>query len=148
MLRKWLLPILAVTAAAPAAACDTSPLKIFYAPGSLRLSEQDLEVLDYMRLVAGETNFIRLTGHTDTAGPAMANMTLSQRRVDAARAYLIKLGMPPSRILTQSFGESRSITALDDGRADRRHRFVLIELLSPEEAKKGRAGRPKMTCGG
>lgn len=148
MLRKWLLPALTLTAATPAAACDTGPMQIFYAPNSLRLSEGDLGMLDYMRFVAGENGFIRLTGHTDTAGPAEANMLVSRRRVEGARAYLVRKGMPPARILTESFGESRSITALDDGQADDRHRYVLIELMSPAEARKGRAGRAKTTCGG
>ena len=148
MLHKWLLPALALAAAAPARACDTGPLQIFYAPGSARLSGQDLGMLDYMKLVAGESNFIRLTGHADTAGSAEANLLLSRRRVAGARDYLVGLGMPAGRILTGAFGESRSIAALDDGRADRRHRYVLVELLSPAEARKGRAGRAKTTCGG
>ena len=132
----------------PARACDTGPYKIYFHPGSAHLSESDRDVLDYMRLVAQENGFIRLSGHTDTAGSAKENLQLAKRRVEGARDVLIGKGMPPGRILTESFGESRSITALDDGSPSREHRYILVELLSPAEARKGRSGRAQMTCGG
>ncbi len=129
-------------------ACDTGPFRIYYDTGSAELSEADRSVLDYMTTVAREDGYIRLNGHTDTAGRAEENLRLARRRVEGARDVLIGLGMPPSRILTESFGESRSSTALDDDQSAREHRFVQIELLSTAEARKGRIGRAKASCGG
>lgn len=144
---RWLSLPLAACAAVPAAACDFEPVQIFFAIGSARLSDADRQGLDYIESLTSTGAFIRITGHTDTIGRAEANMRLSQRRVAAVREYLIGRSVPPERILSQSFGESRSITALADGQADRRHRFVLVDVMSPSEARKGRAGRGKTSCG-
>lgn len=132
----------------PVQACDTSPLRIHYHAGSSRLSEKDRSMLEYMKIVAQESGFIRLSGHTDTAGTAEENLRLARRRVEGARDVLISQGMPRGRILIESFGENRSITALDDSSPSWKHRYILVELLSPAEARKGRFGRAKMTCGG
>lgn len=145
---RWLSFALGLCAAVPAQACDTGPFRLHYDSGSVQISEADRGVLDYMREVAQEDGYIRLSGHTDTAGPAEENLRLARRRVESARAILLGLGLPPSRILTESFGESRSITALDDSTPSSRHRYVLVELLSPAEARKGRIGRAKTGCGG
>ncbi|HYI41167.1 MAG TPA: OmpA family protein [Allosphingosinicella sp.] len=145
---RWLSIPLALCPAVPGQACDTGPFRVHFESGSVRLSESDRGVLDYMRTVAQEDGYIRLSGHTDTAGPAEENLRLARRRVEGSRDMLIGLGMPPSRILTESFGESRSITALDDSTPSSRHRYVLVELLSAAEARKGRSGRAKTSCGG
>lgn len=145
---RWLLSVLIVCSATPATACDTGPIRIYYHSGSSRLSEWDRNKLETMMIMAQDSAFIRLSGHTDTAGSAEGNLALSRRRVTAARDFLIALGMPPGRILTESFGESRSITALDDSSPSWKNRYVLVELLSAAEARKGRSGRAKTTCGG
>ena len=145
---RWLLLTLAGCAAVPAPACDAGPRRIYFEPGSARLFDGERGVLGEMLAMAQNRGFIRLSGHADTAGPAETNLRLSRQRVEAARDYLIVLGVKPERILTEAYGESRSITALDDGRSDREHRFVQIELLSAAEARKGRAGRASTTCGG
>lgn len=147
---RWrlILPGLALCAGAPAGACEEGPLKIFYGAGSARLSAEESGQVEDMAFMAGRYGFVRLSGHTDTAGPAEANLRLSRRRVDAVRDVLIAAGLPPRRILAESFGESRSITALDDGRSAPRHRYVLIEILTPEEAAKGRGGKAKTSCNG
>ncbi|HEX8480857.1 MAG TPA: OmpA family protein [Allosphingosinicella sp.] len=143
------LPVIAAasTLPVPARACDTGPFRIYFHPGSARLSDQDKQTLDSMKLMAQADGFIRLSAHTDTAGAAEANQLLARRRAEGARAFLVSLGMPVGRIITESFGESRSITALDDSSPSWRHRYVLVELLSPAQARKGRSGRAKRSCG-
>lgn len=90
---------------------------------------------------------IRLSGHKDTVGPRDENLPLARRRVEGAKAFLVSFGMPPGRILAESFGERSAITAIDDSSPSWRHRFVPVELLSPAEARKGRSGRAKRSCG-
>jgi hypothetical protein len=133
---------------APAQACMTEPLPIYYHSGSARLSGQDRGLLEAMKFMAGTDDFIRLSGHADTAGPAEENRRLTGRRVQGARDYLVSIGMPAGRIITQSFGESHSGTALEDGSPSWRHRYVLIEIVSAAEARRGKAGSPRTTCGG
>ncbi len=48
---------------------------------------------------------IRIAGHCDERGTVEYNLALGQRRADAARSYLIKLGISPSAVESVTFGE-------------------------------------------
>lgn len=48
---------------------------------------------------------IRIAGHCDDRGTAEYNLALGQRRADAARNYLIKLGIAASAVESITFGE-------------------------------------------
>jgi peptidoglycan-associated lipoprotein len=50
---------------------------------------------------------IGLDGYTDPRGTPPYNMKLSERRVDAVKSALMGAGVPPSRIRTGAFGETR-----------------------------------------
>ena len=49
---------------------------------------------------------VRIEGHTDSRGTAAYNMGLSQRRAQAVKDHLVKMGIAPSRMTTKGFGES------------------------------------------
>ncbi|MEH6753067.1 MAG: peptidoglycan-associated lipoprotein Pal [Alphaproteobacteria bacterium] len=46
-------------------------------------------------------------GHTDERGTREYNLALGERRADAARDYLVSLGIDPNRIKIVSFGKER-----------------------------------------
>ncbi len=48
---------------------------------------------------------IRIEGHTDSDGSDQYNLTLSQKRADAVKAYLIRAGIESERILALGKGE-------------------------------------------
>jgi peptidoglycan-associated lipoprotein len=48
---------------------------------------------------------IRIAGHCDERGTAEYNLALGQRRADAARSYLIHLGVSESSVESITFGE-------------------------------------------
>lgn len=50
---------------------------------------------------------IELSSHTDARGSDPYNMRLSQRRADAAVAYLIQKGIEPKRLTAKGYGESK-----------------------------------------
>lgn len=50
---------------------------------------------------------IRIEGHCDERGTVEYNLALGERRAEAARQYLIDLGIDPDRITTVSYGEER-----------------------------------------
>jgi peptidoglycan-associated lipoprotein len=50
---------------------------------------------------------IRIEGHCDERGTVEYNLALGERRAEAARAYLIDLGIDPDRMTTVSYGEER-----------------------------------------
>ena len=47
---------------------------------------------------------VTIEGHCDERGTAEYNLTLGERRAQAARAYLVSLGIPAERIKTVSYG--------------------------------------------
>lgn len=85
---------------------------VAFAPGGTDISSQGHELLGIVaaalssRVLADYTFMIG--GHTDAAGDADANRTLSERRADAVRAQLVhRHGLEPSRIVSFGFGEDR-----------------------------------------
>ena len=50
-----------------------------------------------------------IEGHTDERGTREYNLALGERRANAAKNYLVALGIDPSRILTISYGEERPV---------------------------------------
>ena len=73
---------------------------------------------------------IRIESHTDAIGTDAYNMKLSQRRANATRDYLIKLGVDPNRLEAVGYGKSRPVATNKTaaGRAmNRRSEFNVIE---------------------
>ncbi|MBI3454728.1 MAG: peptidoglycan-associated lipoprotein Pal [Candidatus Rokubacteria bacterium] len=52
---------------------------------------------------------ILIEGHADERGTSEYNLALGQRRAQAAKDYLVSLGLDPGRIDTISFGEERPL---------------------------------------
>jgi outer membrane protein OmpA-like peptidoglycan-associated protein len=75
---------------------------------------------------AGTTSRITLTGHADRAGAAQYNMRLSQRRADAVKAELVRMGVPANEIVTVAKGESDPLVPTADGVREPRNRRVEI----------------------
>ncbi len=73
---------------------------------------------------------IVIEGHCDERGTNEYNMTLGDRRANAAKQYLIDLGIPAGRFRTVSYGEERPAEDGHDEAAwakNRRGEFVLEE---------------------
>ena len=56
----------------------------------------------------GDDFVVTIEGHCDERGTNEYNIALGDRRANAAREYLISLGVDPSRVRTVSFGEERA----------------------------------------
>jgi peptidoglycan-associated lipoprotein len=72
---------------------------------------------------------VRIEGHADERGTVEYNLALGERRADAARAYLIDLGIDPDRMTTISYGEERPQVQGSNEAAwsqNRRDEFVII----------------------
>jgi peptidoglycan-associated lipoprotein len=50
---------------------------------------------------------VTVSGHCDERGTAEYNLALGERRANAARTYLSRLGVDPSRVKTLSYGAER-----------------------------------------
>jgi outer membrane protein OmpA-like peptidoglycan-associated protein len=73
-----------------------------------------------------------IIGHTDDVGADSYNQGLSERRAQAAAAYLMTQGVSGARIGTRGLGESEPIAsnATEDGRA--RNRRVEVAIFASE----------------
>jgi OOP family OmpA-OmpF porin len=65
---------------------------------------------------------VAVDGHTDAMGTDAYNQRLSERRAQAVADYLKRLGIGPSRLRPQGYGESRPVADNDteEGRAQNR----------------------------
>jgi peptidoglycan-associated lipoprotein len=68
-------------------------------------------------------------GHADERGDTAYNLALGERRAQAAREYLARLGIDPSRVQLTSFGEEHpAVAGHDDGAwaTNRRDEFLFL----------------------
>lgn len=79
---------------------------------------------------------IELQGHTDSSGPDQYNMTLSQKRADAVRSFLLEQGVPSQQLTARGYGEGQPIAdnTSAEGRAKNR-RVVMFVLDNPGDVK-------------
>lgn len=76
-------------------------------------------------LKENETLWIELGSHTDSRGDAAYNLHLSQKRADAAVAYLISRGIARNRITAKGYGITKLIS--DDHQLNRRTEFKIVK---------------------
>jgi peptidoglycan-associated lipoprotein len=71
-----------------------------------------------------EWRSITLEGHCDERGSEEYNLALGERRATAAKRYLVDLGVPATKLVTVSFGESTPAVQGHDESAWRWNRRV------------------------
>jgi outer membrane protein OmpA-like peptidoglycan-associated protein len=74
---------------------------------------------------------ILVEGHTDSKGKQADNDTLSLKRAESVRTYLVSRGIPSDKIRATGLGSSRGIAdnATPDGRANNRRVEIVVEPL-------------------
>jgi outer membrane protein OmpA-like peptidoglycan-associated protein len=85
-------------------------------------------------LQAVRTRNLIVEGHTDSKGSESYNQSLSQRRADAVRDYLVQKGYPADHIQARGKGKGSPIAdnASPEGRANNRR----VEIVIEREAQK------------
>lgn len=73
----------------------------------------------------------QIAGHTSGIGTPEYNMTLSQRRAEAVRAYLVSRGVPNSRVTPVGFGEANPMYPNDSEGRNWRNRRVELRRMRP-----------------
>ena len=84
---------------------------------------------------------IRVEGNCDERGTREYNLALGQRRADAAKHYLVNLGVDGSRITTISYGKERPRTLGDDESAWKENRRDDLVPASSEAREVSQAAR-------
>lgn len=84
------------------------------------------ELLEYLQLK--KTTVIEIAGHTDDVGEPNANLTLSKKRAEAVKDFLVKNGIEESRLIAKGYGETEPIAdnGTSEGRAKNRRTEVRI----------------------
>lgn len=72
---------------------------------------------------------VKVVGHTDSIGKAAYNKTLSKKRADAVKNYLMSQGIGEDQILTSGMGETSPVAdnATKEGR--KQNRRVEVEII-------------------
>ncbi len=72
---------------------------------------------------------VQIYGHTDDVGTDAYNQTLSERRANAVRDYLVAAGIAPEIISVQGFGKTNPIVPGTSPQARARNRRVEIGII-------------------
>ncbi len=88
---------------------------------------------------------IKITAHTDAVGDMQSNQLLSQKRAQAVKDTLGKLGLPDSLIQVSIFGESRPVAenTTDEGRQRNRRATIDIQQWTRMARIEGRVVDPE-----
>ncbi len=73
---------------------------------------------------------VTVEGHCDERNTEAYNLALGERRANAAKEYLVGLGVPASKVQTVSYGKARPVAACHDEscwKQNRRDEFVLAD---------------------
>jgi len=100
-------------------------------------------VVDFMKHRRSAS--VEISGHTDNVGNAKTNKTLSLKRAQACRTYLISKGIEGDRITAVGFGGERPVGPNDsDENRQKNRRIEVVELQShPAGAKGAKGAKPE-----
>lgn len=100
---------------------------VTFAIGSASLTQGAKATLDVVanRLLRQPTQ-VFIAGHTSSIGSADFNMTLSQKRADAVRNYLISQGVTENSITARGYGQTQPIASNDTPEGQRANQRVEI----------------------
>ncbi|MBN2283836.1 MAG: OmpA family protein [Deltaproteobacteria bacterium] len=97
------------------------------------IKEGSKRILDMTALKSLQDNpelRIKITGHTDSAGPDEYNRMLSMKRAEAVKEYLVSMGIAGERIETEGMGETSPIASNDTAEGRSKNRRVELTTIS------------------
>jgi OOP family OmpA-OmpF porin len=105
-----------------------------FASGSASLGEGPLETLETLvsYLVANPSRQITFVGHTDATGSLEANVALSRRRAEAARAYVVARGVSEAQVASDGVGYLSPVASNLTAAGREANRRVEAVLISTE----------------
>ncbi|RZM09937.1 MAG: OmpA family protein, partial [Pedobacter sp.] len=109
--------------------------KIFFENNSDKLKTASLNQLDELTAILQkyETANLTIEGYTDSNGSDEFNLKLSERRTQSVKTYLVKQGIPESRLTSTGMGEANPVA--DNKTAAGRARNRRVELKTSYAAQ-------------
>jgi outer membrane protein OmpA-like peptidoglycan-associated protein len=106
---------------------------VLFATGKYELLPIARDKLDEVAKAVSDQGYksILVEGHTDSVGKASDNETLSLKRAESVRTYLVSRGIPSDKIRAAGLGSSRPVAenGTPDGRANNRRVELVVEPL-------------------
>ena len=98
------------------------------------LRSQDRELLSRIAgiILTSHDYTISVNGHTDDVGTAAYNQSLSERRAQAVRDYMVKAGLPPGIMTVQGYGKSLPLVKGTSDAARAKNRRVELGLVNTQ----------------
>jgi len=108
-------------------------LSIYFTPGSDEIMNGSYFTLDSLgdTMLAFGNTFLRIEGNTDSTGSAKTNKSLSEKRADAVKAYLVKnFNIPEARFQTIGHGSEKPVASneTEAGRQQNRRTDIKVVL--------------------
>lgn len=108
-----------------------SSATVFFDTDRFNIDNTDATALQSQAQYFAQFSQITFTieGHTDERGTREYNLALGERRANAAKNYLVSLGVSPNRIRTVSYGKERPVALASTAAAwsqNRRAASVII----------------------
>ncbi len=96
------------------------------------LRPEDRELLSRVAgiLMTSKDYTVSVNGHTDDVGSAEYNQTLSERRAQAVRDYLVKAGLPPEIVDVTGHGKTRPLVSGTSAEARAKNRRVELGIVN------------------
>jgi outer membrane protein OmpA-like peptidoglycan-associated protein len=107
---------------------------INFATGSAVIPPSEYPVLDQVVQVlkANEKVRVEVGGHTDSVGSETYNQSLSERRAQSVRNYLIQRGISASRLEARGYGEYQPVAPNTTREGRSQNRRIEFRVLSTE----------------
>jgi len=108
------------------------PAIMTFDPGSAAIKPQiDATLTEVARtLKTFDQTYVDVLAHTDTSGTPSGNLALSQKRANAAAAFLGSHGVAKARIASRGLGESAPLYALETSETEKAaNRRIEIRLV-------------------
>ena len=123
-------PAVAAPVPAPAVSSDARTYLVFFDWDRADLTDRARAIIAQAAQATTRTQVTRIevSGHTDTSGTARYNQGLSERRAQAVKTELVRLGVPAASVTTQGFGFSKPLVATGPGVREPQNRRVEIVL--------------------
>jgi OOP family OmpA-OmpF porin len=86
---------------------------------------------------------VEVAGHTDNAGNAADNRTLSQKRADAVVTYLTSKGVEKHRLVPKGYGPDKPIADNKSTAGKQKNRRVEFNILSSSKKPAAPVQQPK-----
>jgi outer membrane protein OmpA-like peptidoglycan-associated protein len=93
-----------------------------------------LEAVQAILTAHPEISAVSVEGHTDNKGAEKANETLSRRRAESVKRWLVARGIPATRLEVRGFGETRPIDTNDTPEGRAANRRVEFHIQGAAEA--------------